>query len=167
MNLVELLHASARRYARRPAVTDIRSGHSLSYADLDREARRVAEHLLREGVAPGQRIGLLASNGVAYLPAAFGLLATGACLVPIAASLTPAEIATSLDEVQVNGCLAWPGADLLSRPGERRTLAGGACDGFTFQWLARALEGPVGFRGLNPAFVRFTSGTTAERKGVA
>ena len=166
MNLVQLVHASARTRSHRPAVTDVRSGHSLTYGDLDREVERVAEFLIREGVGPGQRIGLLAPNATAYLPAAFGLLATGACLVPIAGGLTQAEIAKIASEVQVNGCLAWPDADPLTAARDRRTLAGGECDGFTFEWLARAVEGPGALGRLNPAFIRFTSGTTADRKGV-
>jgi acyl-CoA synthetase (AMP-forming)/AMP-acid ligase II len=166
VNLVELVHASARRHSQRPAITDVRSGRSLTYADLDREVARIEEFLVHEGVGPGQRIGLLAPNGAAYVPAAFGLLATGACLVPIAANLTPTEIATISSEVEVNGCLAWPGADPLPGSSDRRTLAGGECDGFTFQWLARDVEGPAGLRDLNSAFIRFTSGTTADSKGV-
>jgi long-chain acyl-CoA synthetase len=166
VNLVELVHASARTHSHRPAVTDVRSGHSLSYADLGREVERVAEFLTRAGVKPGQRVGLLAPNGTAHLPAAFGLLATGACLVPIAAGLMPSEIAKIAKEVEVNGCLAWPRADPLPASGDRWTLSGGECDGFTFQWLARDIEGPEALRRLNPAFIRFTSGTTADGKGV-
>jgi long-chain acyl-CoA synthetase len=166
VNLAEIVHASARTHAHRPAVTDVRSGHSLTYADLGREVDRVAAFLIGEGVKPGQRIGLLAPNGTAYLPAAFGLLATGACLVPIAANLTPAEIAKITKEVEVSGCLAWPKAGPLPASGDRLTLSGGECDGFTFQWIARGVEGPDALRRLNPAFIRFTSGTTADRKGV-
>ena len=166
MNLAALAHASAHRNAQRPAVTDVRSGHSLSYADLGREIERVEAFLIRQGVKRGQRIGLLAPNGTAYLPAAFGLVATGACLIPIAANLTPAEIGKIASEVEVNGCLAWPEAGPLSPSADRATLAGGECDGFTFEWIARDLEGPDELRRLNPAFIRFTSGTTADRKGV-
>jgi long-chain acyl-CoA synthetase len=166
VNLVELVHASARTYAERPAVTDVRSGHSLTYADLGQEVERVAQFLIREGVQPGHRIGLLVPNSTAYMPAAFGLLASGACLVPIAANLTPAEIAMIASEVEVNGCLAWPKAEALPGWSDGRTLAGGECDGFTFRWLARDVEGPSALRRLNAAFIRFTSGTTAARKGV-
>jgi long-chain acyl-CoA synthetase len=166
VNLAELVHASARAHSHRPAVTDVRSGHSLSYADLGHEVERVEAFLIGEGVGPGHRIGLLAPNGTAYLPAAFGLLATGACLVPIAANLTPGEIAQITREVEVNGCLAWPKADPLPASGGQRILSGGECDGFTFQWIARDAEGPDALRRLNPAFIRFTSGTTATRKGV-
>lgn len=166
MNLAELVHASARTHSHRPAVTDVRSGHCLSYADLGREVERVEAFLIGEGVEPGQRIGLLAPNSTAYLPAAFGLLATGACLVPIAANLTPAEIGQILSEVDVNGCLAWPAANPLTTSSARGTLSGGECNGFTFQWIARGAEGPDALRRLNAAFIRFTSGTTASRKGV-
>ena len=113
VNLAEFVHASARRHPRQPAVSDVRSGRSLTYADLALEVERVAEFLTGAGVKRGQRIALLAPNAIAYLPAAFGLLATGACLVPVAANLTPAEVAQIADEVEVNGCLAWPGADAL------------------------------------------------------
>jgi long-chain acyl-CoA synthetase len=165
VNLAELVHSSAGTHARRPAVTDVRSGRSLTYADLGREVAHVAAFLSRQGVEPGQRIGLLAPNATAYLPAAFGLLATGACLVPVAANHTPGEVAQIVRDVEVNGCLAWPDADPLSSA-ERATLAGGECDGFTFQWIARGAEGPAALRRLDPAFIRFTSGTTATRKGV-
>ena len=166
MNLADLVHASAGRFPQRRAVTDAGTGQSLTYADLDQEIERVRTFLLRVGVAPGQRIGLLAPNAVAYLPAAFGLLAAGACLVPIAANLTPTEVRKIASEVQVNGCLAWPEAGPVVGGSDRHTLAGGTCDGFTFEWLARGLEGPAALRRLNPAFIRFTSGTTADRKGV-
>ena len=166
MNLAELVVSSARIHARRPAVSDVRSGHCLTYADLGREVERVAAFLIRQGVEPGQRIGLLASNTTASLPAAFGLLTTGACLIPVGASHTPAEIAQIMRDVEVNGCLAWPKADPLPGSADRATLSGGECDGFTFQWIARGAEGPEALDRLNPAFIRFTSGTTATRKGV-
>src|SRR5687768_17850258 len=166
MNLVELLHASARRHPDRPAVTEVRSGHSLTYADLLRETERVEAFLLGQGVQRGQRIGLLAPNGTAYLPAAFGLLGTGACLVPIASNLTPAEVARIASEIELNGCLASPKTDALPGSAHHAGLSGGECDGFTFQWIARDVEGPAALRRLDPAFIRFTSGTTADSKGI-
>lgn len=165
MNLAELLYSSAERHSHRPALTDVRSGRSLSYGQLALEANRVAGFLIAQGVEPGQRIGLLAPNGLAYLPAAFGLLATGACLAPLAPTLAPAETAQIIREVQLNGCLSWPKADLAAADG-CGILSGGECAGFTFQWMDRGAEGPAEFRGLNPAFIRFTSGTTASSKGV-
>jgi long-chain acyl-CoA synthetase len=166
MNLAELLYSSAASHASRPAVTDVGSGRSLDYGQLAREARRVAAFLIAQGVEPGQRIGFMAPNGLAYLPAAFGLLASGACLTPLASHLTPAETAQITTEVQLNGRLSWPKADRFSGPDGRAIMSGGECDGLTFQWIDRGAEGSAEFMQLNPAFIRFTSGTTASSKGV-
>src|SRR5207245_448833 len=84
------------------------------------------------------RIGLLAPNDLAYIPAAFGLLASGACFVPLASNLTPAEIAEIVREVRLNGCLAWPKADALA--GE--VVKGGEGGGFPARWLQRVAAGP-------------------------
>ena len=166
MNLSDLLHASAEKHGQRPAVTDVESGRSLAYAELGREAERVAAFLIAQGVERGQRIALLAPNGLAYLPVAFGLLATGACLTPIALNLAPPETAAVLREIGVNGCLTWPRAEPVPGAGSRAILGGGECDGFGFQWVDRDARAPEAFGRLNPAFVRFTSGTTAHSKGV-
>ena len=45
-------------------------------------------------------------------------------------------------------------------------MSRGECDGFMFRWMARDAEGPALLARLNPAFIRFTSGTTARSKGV-
>jgi acyl-CoA synthetase (AMP-forming)/AMP-acid ligase II len=166
MNLADLLQASAEKHGQRPAVTDVESGRTLTYDALAREAERVAAFLAARGVERGQRIALLAPNGLAYLPAAFGLLAAGACLTPIALNLAPPEIAKVLEEIDVNACLTWPRAGAVPGGGERATIAEGECEGFGFQWIDRAASAPAAFGRLNPAFVRFTSGTTADSKGV-
>lgn len=165
-NLADLLTASAQKHASRAAVTDVRSNRSLSYADLEREAAHVADFLVAQGVEPGQRIALIAPNGLAYLPAAFGVLAAGACMVPLAGGLATGEVGQTMTEIQVQGCLAWPNMVPLDGWGRPTTMAGGACEGFTFRWIDRGAEGPSEFHGLNPAFIRFTSGTTASSKGV-
>jgi long-chain acyl-CoA synthetase len=166
VNLADLLHASAARHSGRPAVTDVPSGQTLAYGELGSEAERVARFLLARGVEPGQRIGLVAPNGPGHVAAAFGLLTAGACLVPVATHLTPTEMAQLLAEVQVNGCLSWPGAPTRPAGPGRVRLSGGPCDGFAFEWIDREAEGPAPFRALDPAFIRFTSGTTDRSKGV-
>lgn len=166
MNLAELLHSSAERHCDRPAVTDVGSGRSLTYGGLARDAERVTAFLIAQGVTPGQRIGLIAPNGLAHLPAAFGVLASGACLTPIAVNLAAPERAQLLGGIGVNGCLSWPGADPLPGASARAAVSGGECDGYAFQWIDRGAAPPGGFHRLNPAFVRFTSGTTAQSKGV-
>lgn len=165
MTLVDLLHASADRHPERAAVTDVRSGHAVTYGTLACEATRVARFLTAQGVRPGQRVGLIGPNTPAYLPAAFGLLETGACVVPLATSLAPPEMAQVLAQIDVNACLRAPGSEAPT-PGRRQPISGGECDGFTFEWIDRDAEGPAELPGLDPAFIRFTSGTTDRSKGV-
>ena len=115
---------------------------------------------------PRQRIGVLAPNDLAYLPAAFGLLDAGACMVPLASNQTPAETARIARAVELNGCLSWPGAEQITPRRWPVSSSEGECQGFAFRWLARDAEGPPALPRLNPAFIRFTSGTTAHSKGV-
>ena len=166
MNLADFLESSAARHGSRAAVTDVRSGRVLSYRQLAEEARRVTAFLAAQGVGPGQRIGLIAPNGLAYLPAAFGLLAAGACVTPLPGGITPAEISRIMTEIQVNGCLAWPDPAPLLTSESPAIVTDGVCEGFTFRWIDRSAEGPAELARLNPAFIRFTSGTTDSSKGV-
>jgi acyl-CoA synthetase (AMP-forming)/AMP-acid ligase II len=166
VNVADLLRASAERHGGRLAVTDVGSGQCLSYGKLAHEAERVTAFLAARGVSRADRIGLLAPNGLAYLPAAFGLLAAGACLVPLPGHLTPTEAAELVRAVELDGWLASPGADLLGDGRRGSPIAGGACDSFVFHRAHRHPAGPAEFPPLNPAFIRFTSGTTAASKGV-
>jgi long-chain acyl-CoA synthetase len=166
VNLAGALEQSAARHAGRPAVTDVRSGRSLTYGALATEAGRVSEFLKSSGVERGHRVALLCPNDLAYVPASFGLLAAGACIVPVPLSLAPAELAELLANIDVNACLFAPGVEAATGAGPATSLPGGVCEGFTFQWRARRAAGPAGLAALDPAFIRFTSGTTAQCKGV-
>jgi long-chain acyl-CoA synthetase len=166
MNLADILQESAVRHGDRPAVTDVRTGGSLAYGALTREADRVTAFLRSRGVERGHRIALLCPNNLAYVPASFGLLAAGACVVPVPVNLAPAEMAELLGNIDVNGCLFSPGVEAAGGAAPTTSVAGGVCDGFSFQWRARDASGPAGLAALDPAFIRFTSGTTAQCKGV-
>jgi acyl-CoA synthetase (AMP-forming)/AMP-acid ligase II len=166
VTLADVLWRSADDHADRPAVTDARAAQSITYGELARETGRVQRFLRAQGVGGGHRIALVAPNGLAYLPAAFGLLATGACLVPLATNLTPAETRQVLDDVGVHGCLAAPDSASAFGDTDWTAISGGACHDFGFAWIDRDAEGPAGLAALDPAFIRFTSGTTARSKGV-
>lgn len=150
MNLAELLRASADRHPNRPALTDVASGATLTYAELQTAADSVAAALRTAGVTRAQRIALVGGNSLAYVGVAFGILAAGGCVVPIAGNLRDAEREQILRAIDVNGVVRVPedGAP------------------WTFVWRDREHGGPSGFATVDPAFVRFSSGTTADAKGV-
>jgi long-chain acyl-CoA synthetase len=79
--LHDLLTASADRAADRVALTH--GQRELSYGDLERGSNRLA-HLLRDrGVRRGDRVALLAENGLDYVAGYFGILKSGACCVAL------------------------------------------------------------------------------------
>jgi amino acid adenylation domain-containing protein len=79
--LQQLLAEAAARQPRRPAVAS--GGGLLSYAELDRLSNKMARALARLGVAPGDRVGVLAPKSAASVIGVYGALKAGACYVPL------------------------------------------------------------------------------------
>lgn len=167
MTLTDVLHATAARSPEQPAFSDLQSGQTLRYGEVAAQVEAVAAFLRARGVTPGQRVGFVAPNGIGCVVASFAALAARACVVPVAASQRPAEIAQILGGMAVNGALVAPAAAELV-PGDAAVVSGcgDACDGFRYQWIARDAVAPAGLAALDPAFIRFTSGTTSESRGV-
>jgi amino acid adenylation domain-containing protein len=86
-----LLTASAERHPDRVAVRD--RGRSLTYAELEVRANRLA-HVLREtGVAPGDRVGLYLDKSLESLVGIYGSLKAGAAYVPLDPQAPPPRLA--------------------------------------------------------------------------
>ncbi len=79
--LQRLLTDAAARKPERPAVAA--GGCLLTYQELDRLTNKVARALLRLGVAPGDRVGLLATKSAASVIGIYGALKAGGCYVPL------------------------------------------------------------------------------------
>jgi amino acid adenylation domain-containing protein len=79
--LQQLLTDSAARAPERPAVAV--GERRLSYRELDQLSNQVARALQAQGVAPGDRVGILAPKSAAAIVAVYGALKAGACYVPL------------------------------------------------------------------------------------
>ncbi|WP_329331233.1 AMP-binding protein [Streptomyces sp. NBC_00663] len=79
-NLVTALAKAAERYPHQVAVQG--GDEALNLAELDEFSARVAGGLLAHGVRPGDRVGLRLPFGVAFAALCFGVLRTGAVVVP-------------------------------------------------------------------------------------
>src|SRR5271156_1689427 len=94
-NLAVMLRESARRAPAKTAV--ILGDATLSYAQLDELADRVAANLTAAGLAPGDRVGLQLPNIPQFVIAYFGILKAGGVVVPMNVLLKAPEIAFQLE----------------------------------------------------------------------
>jgi amino acid adenylation domain-containing protein len=115
--LHHLLRDSAARSPERPAVAD--GGLTLTYAELDALSNQVARALLAQGVAPGDRVGILARKSAVSAVALFGVLKAGACYVPLDPKSPAARLATIMTDSGIRVMLAGP-----ATAGQASALAG-------------------------------------------
>ncbi|MFF2133879.1 amino acid adenylation domain-containing protein, partial [Streptomyces olivochromogenes] len=156
----------ARRAGESPGAVAVSSGdgESLSYAELEEQANRLARHLVSLGAGPGRLVALSVERGVQMVVGLLGILKSGAGYVP----LDPAYPADRLAYM-----LADSGADLLVThrglqkqfPGTEATVVDLDRD-----WPAIA-ELPdtapeVEVAADDVAYVIYTSGSTGRPKGV-
>ena len=79
-----LPHLLEQAVARDPDHAALRyRGESLSYGELRSRASALAHALIDDGVAPGDRVGILAPKGFESAVALYGIMAAGAVYVPL------------------------------------------------------------------------------------
>lgn len=151
-----------------------------SFAELAGQAERLARQLATAGVNAGNRVALLASNGLAYVACVHALTRLGAILVPLNARLSVAELRWQIEDVQA--VLLISDAGMAERAREIDTALPQAFlqtsysepDRADVTLLAREgnpyIESEVSLRSLidldATQVIMYTSGTTGRPKGV-
>lgn len=105
----------------------------ITFAGLDTASRATAARLIADGVERGDRVALLAPNGVEWAVAAFSVMRLGAVLVPLSTLLRPPELLAQLQTARVNQLIvveAFRGRDYLddlegAAPGLRTAVNAG------------------------------------------
>ena len=187
--LQHLLTESARRTPRLPAVAS--GKRLLTYHELDRLSNQVARALLARGVAPGDRVGILAPKSAASVVAVFGVLKAGACYVPLdprspAARLSAiladsgiavilADEGTTQQAVTLAGTVPQLRSVIVTGPHwgpEGSSTAGSVPSGLAILPWDAVLAGPDGALAgdqaieTDLAYILYTSGSTGTPKGV-
>jgi fatty-acyl-CoA synthase len=90
-SLADLLRRSALRFPDKPAI--VCGATRWTYREFDRVCDRLAAGLQARGVAPGDRLAVLARNSHGFAALRFALARIGAVLVPINFMLKPDEAA--------------------------------------------------------------------------
>ncbi|WP_099025141.1 AMP-binding protein [Mycolicibacterium palauense] len=170
----QLLHdllGAARSHPDRPAVISP-DGPVATFAELDRQSAAVARWLTGCS-APGDRVAVVADNGLPYAQLYYGVPRAGRVLVPVNQRLAPAEqralLAISEPRILLGDSRYLEA--LEDRGALPPTLTTIGLD--TPAW-DRVVSGPVGcgpvgcgpvVQGDDPAWLVFTSGSTGQPKG--
>jgi len=139
------------------------AGEATSYGDLRRRVAGVRGALVDAGVAPGDRVALISSNGATFVVGLLGILGVGAAAVPMNPQAPPAELARELAAVGATGAVIGPGLALAPEDLPATVIAAGPTDFPEAIALAAAEAGraaPLVPRALDDvALLMFTSGT--------
>ena len=103
---LDFLARSAWVYPNRTAVVD--GDRRFTYAEFNERVHRQASALRALGIAPGDRVAVLAPNTVAALEAQFGVMLAGAVLVMLNTRLRAAELAWILNHCEARVALVDP-----------------------------------------------------------
>jgi len=166
----------AREIAARCVATDVAligGEEQQTYGQLFQQAEAIARGLWAElSGAEGQvlRLGLHYPSGVHYVPVALGMLLADACFVPIPSELSGEEKLALVRSTSLHGIVAAAGDELAWLPEDLRAscaVLDQAQGGVLWQLRALPAAFPEAeFAALNPAFIRFSSGTTGQSKGI-
>ncbi|WP_109471712.1 long-chain-fatty-acid--CoA ligase [Ornithinimicrobium cavernae] len=184
-NLAALLEGSAATYPTRDAL--VLGETRLSYAQVDAAASQVANLLVERGIGPGDKVALTCPNLPFFPIVYYGILKTGATVVPLNVLLKAREIAYHLADSDAVAYVCFEGtAELpMAREGAAAFAQTPGCEHLLVITADPAAPSPVegattlgaAMAGQAPTFethpvadddtavILYTSGTTGQPKG--
>jgi amino acid adenylation domain-containing protein len=157
-----LIERQTDRAPERTAITF--AGTALTYGELDAEANRLANHLRRRGLEPGQRVGIHTERGPGMLAAVLAAWKAGAAYVPLDPGFPPERLQFMLQDS--GAALLVTQERLASRLAwapDRTVILDGEADAVL---SSPATRPGIPVDGGRLAYVIYTSGSTGTPKGV-
>jgi long-chain acyl-CoA synthetase len=160
VNIVKRIQSQTRELAAKTAIVE--GERAITYGELLERVAALSRLLVERGIKPGQRIAFRCVDGIDYVIGSLAILTCDAAVVPVADSLTHQEAIETIEKIDAAGLLTQTGLAALKGYESDQPIDA------TFRWQARAsgAEMDERCRDLGAAFIRFSSGTTGESKGV-
>ena len=175
--LGDMLQRSACRFGEHTALID--GEQRISYGELNKEANRLAHHLLGQGLRSKDGVGMLCANSIQMVIAVFGIQKAGLTWVPINTSLAADAIGYIIDHAEIRSMIIDAGfygktdlPDLLQNKNIEPLLTvlphESSPEG-TLTLLDAIASGPpatpeIQIRSEQLAFIMYTSGPPASKK---
>ena len=156
-------HAAARPQQR----ALVQGDRSVSWAQLDAMADRVAASLQRDGLRPTDTIAICSANSLEYAAVFVGALRAGVAVAPLQSTSLPEQLAGMVADSGARHFFVDAGVPLFDSRAERIFLDGSAQPSLQ-SWLAPegARPAPVQIRPEWPFNIIYSSGTTGTPKGI-
>ena len=158
----DILKDAAHKWPGNPAVYDDHG--MMTFAELYAETEILRLNLIDLGVTEGMGVGVKARNGRSFIIGIFAVVGCGAAVMPMSPQLKKAEIEDILSEAQLQVLLD----DMSGIPpilGVDEVIQM-KVESFSFSYTHADRNRPFAAHVNDPAFIRFTSGTTGKSKGV-
>jgi len=163
VNIFETIKKETAGYGDKTSV--IEDNQSISYRELLDAAEIMSSRLKKHGIKPGDRIALLCNDSIDYIIISLAILAAKAAVVPVSSSLSWDETDAVLKRIDVNSLIFDKPSYSIADSKLFFSGFGGNKEFFLYCRKAEN-EVPAEYYSSNPAFIRFSSGTTGASKGV-
>ena len=165
MNLVDVFLRTAATQPAHPAIMGPGKDDIWSYQDLAGHIERMAGQLRDAGIGPGDTVGLHYPSSREYIVYTYALWRCGASVTPIAVELVNEEKEAVCEGIHITAVISSEKTKQVfsSFQAGAPTPLG---DKVVLIPFSPENEHPAGFTRVNPAFLRFSSGTTGTSKGV-
>jgi long-chain acyl-CoA synthetase len=162
--VAELVARAARSTPDLPAVVDVTSGVTLTWAEFDAAVNAEAGRLREAGAGAGERVLVRLGNGAAFCVSVLGALRVGAVSVPFGPVAVARELEIVLDDCRPAVVVAAEGDDAAHRCGPPRGAAMLPPPDLRPDPATPAVDAVGG--GEDLALLIYTSGTTGSPRGV-
>ena len=161
MNIYSIIQDAANKWGNKAAIHD--EYGSLSFSELEKEVGLLVIKLKSLGVSEGHCIGVMARNSRQFIIGIFAGLGCGASVMPLSHQMRKAEIEQIINDAGLHFLIDDKSGINPLEIKEELLLSIGS---FRFAETLQSKSVKFAPHILNPAFIRFTSGTTGKSKGV-